>query len=1103
MVNIPSARLGRLMTMSIRYVYAVAFLSGALQFSMMGQDAAGVLEGAVSDANGGAVSAAAVSVRNIQTGYSRSQATAAAGLFRFPLLPVGHYVLTVNAANFAPFTQQPVDIIVSQTARVEVKLELATVTQAVTVSGDATPVDTSTNTLGKAVSGREVQDLPLNGRNFTQLGLLQTGVAPISTGVVTQGGSMRAGQAYAVNGQRPESNNYLLDGVENINRVDAGYALKVPVDAIAEFRILTHTSPPEYGGFTGSTTSVVTRGGSNEFHGTAYEFFRNDVMDARNFFSKKIEPLKQNQFGATAGGPVQKDRLFFFGYYEGYRNRQGLTQSASVPTAAERAGDFSGLPAPLRDFTQGGAVVPGASIPESRFNPVAVQIINRLYPLGNTSPSVYTSTQVGSSDLDQAGGRMDFNRSASDQFFLRYAYSSGYNLNPFSVRGSPLPGFPVRDDITGHAAALSNTHLFSPSLSNSVRLSFLRFSFNFDQRIGQATPTELGLEYASTSAIGAGTPFFNLSGYSPAGGAITGPRDTVQNTYEADDGLAWFHNRHSIKFGGSFRRTQINALQAIAPNAFFVFSGTYPTSDAFANLLLGRPVTFYQGIGQFNRGMRTWETSAFAQDEWRLTNRLTVNYGVRWEIINPLSEIHNRLSTFVPGHQSTVYPDAPLGILVVGDKGVPSGVAKADYAAFMPRLGLAFDPTGKGEWSIRTAYGIFYDPFSNGANLAVQAPLSSVPWGQFLQMTGVNTPFVNPYGGKPLPDKNTFLTPTTTVVLDNAAKPPYAQDWNFSIQRLIHKNYVLEVRYVGTKGTHLPRNVDANPAVYGPGATASNADRRRIYAGCTSPTLPCRLATVAELKYITNSTYEAGQVSLSRRFSEGFSFNVSYWYSKSLDYLSSMTLAGASSQTLAGENDLAQNPFDLRAEHGPSLFDATHRFVASGLWELPLARHSRGLTGAVLGGWQLNVIATANSGTPFTVYDSANVSLQPSNPPITGYFASRPNVVGDPTGGAHTVSSWLNRSAFQRLNPVTQAGQFGNAGRNIGRGPGFADLDLSAMKNFRLTEGTSLQFRAESFNVANHPNFGLPVSDIASANFGHILNAGRPRLMQLALKVIF
>ena len=476
---------------------------------------------------------------------------------------------------------------------------------------------------------------------------------------------------------------------------------------------------------------------------------------------------------------------------------------------------------------------------------------------------------------------------------------------------------------------------------------------------------------------------------------------------------------------------------------------------------------------------------------------------MRWEIINPNTEVRDRLSTFVPGVQSTVYPEAPRGMLVVGDPGVHEGIAAPQYRAFMPRLGFAFDPGGKGKWSIRGAYGIFFDPFSNGSNLATQAPISSVPWGQFFQLSGPATPFLNPYANNPRPPANTFLTPTTAVVLDSTARPPYAQDWNFSVQRALHKDYLLEVRYVGTKGTHLPRNVEANPAVYGPGATASNADRRRIYADCPPTPAPCRLATVAMLEYITNSSFNSGQVSLSHRYAAGFSFNVSYWLSKSLDYLSSATLAGASAQTLAGENDMAQNPFDLAAERGPSLFDATHRFVASGLWELPFARDTHGVVRTLLHGWQLNTIMTTNSGTPFTVFDSANVALQASSPPITGYFASRPDAAGDANDGPHTLSEWMSRSAFRRLNPVTEAGHFGNLGRNTVRGPGLWNLDVSLMKDFQVSESARVQFRAESFNIANHPNFGLPVADIASANFGKILQAGRPRLMQFALRLLF
>jgi hypothetical protein len=557
-----------------------------------------------------------------------------------------------------------------------------------------------------------------------------------------------------------------------------------------------------------------------------------------------------------------------------------------------------------------------------------------------------------------------------------------------------------------------------------------------------------------------------------------------------------------MKFGGAFLRTQINMFQAIAPNSFFVFASTFPTNDAIANLLLGAPVVFYQGLGDFNRGLRAWGLSGYAQDEWRLTSRFTLNYGVRYERINPIRELRDRLNTFVPGVQSQVMPGAPKGLLFPGDPGIGTGIA-ADYHALMPRVGFAWDPSGQGKWSIRSSYGIFYDQFQNGAGTASQGPISSITWAQFNQYSGAGLNFANPYQGRAYPAPNTFVRPSTVFAIDATARPPYAQNWNFGIQRSFLGHYVLEVRYVGAKGTHLPRNIEANPAVYGPGANAQNADVRRIYANCPPGEGACDFSTIAMLSNITNSTYHAGQASLSRRFTSGLGFNISYWYSKSLDYLSAMNLSGAAAKPLAGENDLAQNPFNLAAEHGPSLFDARHRFVASASWEPRVGKNAPGPVRLIASDWQLNVIATHNSPTPFTVSDSTNVALQANSPPISGFAASRPDLIGDPNAGPHTVDASLGKSAFRRLDPRTEAGRFGNAGRNIARGPALTNFDVSLMRTFALSETLRLQFRAESFNVANHANFGLPVADLNSPNFGRIFVAAPPRLMQFALKLMF
>ncbi len=1066
------------------------------------QNPTGAIEGAVTDSTSSALAGARVAARNLDTGFTREATSGADGYYRLLLLPVGRYSLTVEAAQFARLVQEPIQVSVSEVVRIDAPMSLQNVTETVTVAGQQRLVDTTSNALCAVVSGRELVDLPLNGRNFTQLGLLQTGVAPLTAGVATAGGSLRQGQAYAVNGQRPEQNAYLVDGAQNQNRMDGGYALRIPVDAIAEFRILTQSAPPEFGGTGGATTSVVTRSGANDVRGGLYEFIRNDAFDAKGYFAEEVEPLEQNQFGVTLGGPLKRDRAFFFGYYEGFRNRQGVTTQATVPTAAERQGDFSAMGVPLINFAAGGVPFPGNQIPAAAINPVSRNVLN-MYPLGNVSPSIYRETLVGNNNYDQAGGRVDMNASSNDQFFARYSFSGGDNFNPISVRGTDVPGFPTRDDLSTHSVTVSHNRILSTSMTNTARVSYLRHEFLFDQRENRTTPEQLGFGYSSSNAEGQGPPFFNVSGYTPIGGAITGPRNTTQGSLELQDALALVRGAHLFKVGGEYRHTGIDMFQAIAPNAFFVFAGTFPTNNAVANLLLGAPVTFYQGLGDFNRGVRVWGAGAFAQDEWRASSRVTVNYGVRYERINPFTEIEDRLNAFVPGQQSTVRPDAPRGLLFPGDEGVGEGIAHSANA-FMPRAGIAWDPAGDGVWSVRASYGLFYEQFQNGAGTASQVAISATPAAQFNQYSGAGLNFQNPYEGRVIPGPNTFVRPATVFALDVDAKPPSVQNWNLGVQRSLYGRYLVEARYVGAAGRHLPRNVEANPAVYGPGATAQNADRRRVYANCPAdPALPCDFSTIAMLRDITTSNYHAGQFSVSRRFSSGVGFNVSYWLSRSNDYLSSMNLSGAAAKPLAGENDLAQNPFDLEAEYGPSLFDARHRFVANVSWQAQVGAGAPSGVRVLFDDWQLNTIVVMNSGTPFTVSDSANVALQANSPPISGFPASRPNLIGDPDAGPRTADAWLSRDSFERLSVLTQAGQFGNAGRNIARGPDYQNVDVSFVRDFPISGDVRLQFRAEIFNLFNTVNFGLPVADLNSVNFGRIFSAGPARLTQFGLKLSF
>ena len=428
--------------------------------SLSAQAPTGTIEGTVSDRAGLTMTTAHISVLNRSTGAQRELSVATNGRFRFSALPVGEYSITIESMGFAAFIENSIHLSVDESMRIDAVMVPATLQQSVVVHSDTGNIDLATNTLGKTVTQREIVDLPLNGRNFAQLGLLQTGVAPLTSGLLTEGGSLRAGQSYVVNGQRPEANNFILDGAQNVDRMDGGFALRIPVDALQEFRILTATASPEYGGNIGSVTSIVTKSGSSRYHGTVYEFFRNDIFDARNYFSQNVEPLKQNQFGVTVGGPTISKKLLFFSYYESLRNRAGVTTSATVPTVAQQSGDFSGNSTPLLNLAAGGVPFPGGKLPTASLSPVGLNVA-KLYFQGNTSPSVYTSTLVGTNNYDQTGLRLDLRHTDYDSYFLRYSYFTGLKLNPVSVRGSDLPGFPTRDDYTVHSAVIGNVRTLS------------------------------------------------------------------------------------------------------------------------------------------------------------------------------------------------------------------------------------------------------------------------------------------------------------------------------------------------------------------------------------------------------------------------------------------------------------------------------------------------------------------------------------------------------------------------------------------------------------------------------------------------------------------
>ncbi len=1073
----------------------------------------------VTDPSGAVVVGAAVTARQTETGLSRETITDRSGSYVLLELPVGHYHLQVEAKGFQEYLQDGITLNVDETAAVSARLALGSEKQQVLVRADAELIEPTVTSMGKVVEQQELEDLPLNGRNFSQLGLLQPGVVPLTPGIAEAGGSLRNGQAYAVNGQRPESNNFLIDGANNFNGVDGGFVLKPPVDAIAEFRIITHSANAEFGNALGSTTNLITRSGTNQVHGTLWEFFRNDALDANDYFALTTEPLKQNQFGGTVGGPIRKDKTFFFAFYEGFRNRQGETELTTVPSAAERSGNFAEL-CP-EGFTAGfcnnpnnqlfnvfaNAPYPNNQIPQGQINSVSQTLLS-FFPLPNDGANLFSATQTLSNNTDQFGIKVDHYLSARDTLNFRYMFDQLSQVDPLSPGGATVPGFPVGENQRAQSFVAQDTHTFSPTVVGVARLSFLRNKFLFGEHEDHQLPSSLGFQYTPSLDIAAGPPFIQISGYSDVGDPITGPRNTYEDVFDYSASLSWVHGKHELKFGGGYQHQGINMLQGIATNGFFVFE-PFPITDAFASFLTGQPVVFLQGIGSFSRGIRGGNANAYVQDTFKVTSRFTINAGLRYELPEPFSEIHNRLSLFEPGKQSLLMPNAPTGLLYPGDPGVPAGLIPTDMKAFAPRFGIAWDPDSHGNLLITSSYGMFYEPYYTGQGGPLQAPISAPP---FLGTPQISLPdFADPFNGNPAMP-GTFSPDLTNLTLSPTLTLPYTQDWDLNLQRSFGSDWLFEIGYVGTKGTHLPRFIEANPAVFVPGyvngqpiSNSSNADQRRLYSGCTLADSPsaCKFSSTGEIAGIANSAYNALESSLRKRLGHGLSFLLSYTWSKDIDDVSSLNITGSAATPVAGENDLAQDPFNLAAERGLSLFDARNRFVGSYEWALPFWNHGQNWYQSALGGWQLNGIATLMSGTPFTVFDSNDVAAQGSAPEITGFSPQRPNLIGNPNHGPRSVSTWLNASAYQRLDPVANAGQFGTEGRNVNIGPGYADWDFAALKNFRAGESKQIQFRSELFDILNRTNFRLPDCDISSPTFNHILEAESPRQVQFALKFVY
>jgi hypothetical protein len=1065
---------------------------------VVAQSATASLRGVVTDSTNAVVPGADIVITSTDTAQKHESRADGHGEFSFQELFVGDYRVEVHSPGFAAWVNSRIHLDVGNQSQINVQLTPASSQQTIEVSAESTRLQTNEIAQGAVVSEKEIAALPLSSRNFAQLGILQPGVRPASASLTVMGSFRRAGQNYEVNGQRPESNNFLVDGMRDINRMDGGYAFRPPADAIAEFRILTATAPAEFGGTSGGITTIVTRSGTNDLHGTLYDFLRNDALNANNYFAPRKERLRQNQYGLTAGGPIVRHHLYFFTYFEGLRNAQDITHGVVVPTVAERAGDFSADAPILANATRTNY---GNNI-AGMINPITAKYL-AYYPVPNTvqNPHLAQTTNLGHYRSDEGGIKADWLLRDADTISARYNYSTNQMLSPYSELGADVPGFPVGYFTNTHLGGVTETHTFSARTVMTANFSFFQNHVLLDKRLSGNSPQAFGFAYASTRVEATGAPLIQLQGYSNVGDPIINPRDSVENDYAFSANVSHTQGRHVTSYGAQFRRIQLNGYQANFASGTFSFTVQGLTNNSLANFELGRPDIFTQAGGDFNRDLRGWELGAYAQDEFRISPRLTLNYGIRYEITTPFKDIHNRLMAFTPGQQSTVYPNAPAGLLFPGDHGVADSIAPVFYGDVAPRIGFAWDTRGNSQTVVRAAYGIFYDPLLNGVGMPFRAATSALPNVVVRTLTG-NINYANPNAAVTNPfASGQVALPASTFTLDRNLIPPYTQDWNFTIDQNLH-GQLLSIGYIGAKGTHLPRLIEGNPAIYQPGATLANSGRRRIYSGCTLTTGTCSLGTAGLVVGNANSSFNSAQVSLTRRGTPSFNYTLGYTFSKDLDYTSSLHMSGPAPWLMLGELDIPQNNQNLKGEYGRSLFDSRHRFAASVIYTIPFAHNLQGFSRTVLDGWQLSGLFAVNSSTPFTVYDSANVSLQAPHPGVSGMFGDRPNVVGNPNNGApHTVNQWVARSAFQRLDPVANAGQFGNESRNSINGPAFGSLDAAAEKRFSLGESTKVLFRAEAFNVTNHVNFITPIDDINSPVFGQLVEAQSPRILQFALKL--
>jgi hypothetical protein len=1051
-------------------VLAIAALCfGATSFAQLDT---GTITVAVHDASGAAVAGAKVVLRNENTGIDvRSGVCNDQGNFNAPLVPSGSYSIRVEMRGFKSYQQSGIYLQVNEEISVPVSLQVGELSEQVEVTAAAPLVEATSGVLRETVDRVRVSELPLNGRNVLQLQVLVPG--SVSAGSLDQGANT---PGYAVNGGIGGSNMYSLDGGEY---QDSYFNAPLPFpnpDAIQEFTIQTNSYSAEFGRNRGASINAVTKAGTNEFHGGAFEFVRNDMFDARPFFSTAVPVFKRNQFGAQFGGPIRKNKTFFFVAWQGTHERgTPTTSTAIVPSAAMRSGDFSQLlpGKPLTDPLSK-APFPGNILPPSRLTKPAVNFLSKYVPLPNLGNN-YVTPQPAPKDSNQYLTRIDHELGQKDRLYGRYIYNDDYLFNP----AGNLANWGIDQTFHRQGLVVSETHLFSSSLVNSLLFAFNRI-YSYIVQTPDFQWADLGANIPNANPVTHSWQNLTISGYF---NAVTGTFwDLARKTYNVSDSLSWTRGRHSAKFGAQISRYHVDQV-----NEFFSrFGGTFngfATGDAAADFMLGNMYSLRMvGVLSNNLSQTNWQF--FTSDEIKVSPRLTVTLGMRWQPDLHFTEASGKESSFRPGLQSTVFPNAPLGLLFKGDSQLPPNVINPNWHNFAPRVSFAYDLFGTGKTALRGGYGIFFDDFAS-------IRLNRFPLIQpyVLDTTVFDVPLADPYGGKgPYPfippttaeQKKAFqfVRPAATTSFNADFRTPYAQQWNFNIQQMLPFESVATFAYVGSKSSRLFGSHNLNPAVYRPGATAGDTQARRIYQD---------FGTIEDESTVGYSQYHSLQLTLNKHFSRGFTVLAAYTFSKDVGQTSSQ-----------GEGSLGtRDPNNWNLDKGLMPTDRTHILAISSVWMAPTPHGNKAME-AVLGGWQLTGILTANSGAPLTVRTGVDRSLN-------GQSLDTADLIGDwrinqsrPRG--EEILKWINTAAFA-LNPI---GTVGTSGIDIVRGPALSNFDLATFKNFTVKERFKFQFRAEFFNCLNHTVLGNPNTTFTNGAFGKILSTQTaPRVGEVGLKLLF